>query len=254
QLDELRLTIPRIIQPLRTSHSTPAALYQDFRQSALGATNGLKKFRLAWDSEETQNIFEHTKDSQRANMDLSASAGVSMYGWVDTVENEQKANSIGSNSIELEKEDRVAVLDENENVAAIVDAFKKEHPKYRITLEAEDQIINIFFKVPTLLMTFRIIRKKESNGRYKLDAECMGKSNLFPSITRCLASRPRANDLKFLLDMIAAYTDSRRAICAKCNKLLDGSALTPAARRSKQVENSNGSNDTIWEAFHEGCL
>ncbi|OCL03803.1 hypothetical protein AOQ84DRAFT_381249 [Glonium stellatum] len=208
----------------------------------------LHGFKAAWQSQETQSILEHTKESQKADPDLSACVRVPKYGWVDILDNEKEAGAV-------EKGDQIAMLNNEEvDITGIVDAFKHEHPKFKVNIEADNQLINIMFRLPTLLMRFRVLRRKETNGNYKLDAECVGKMPLFPAITRCLASRPRPNDLKYLLDMIAAYTNTRRASCAKCTRLVDSSGMTPAARRSKRVESPEGASNLVWEALHERCL
>jgi hypothetical protein len=49
------------------------------------------------------------------------------------------------------------------------------------------------------MLKFQINVKREANGRHKLNAECLGTKELFLAITRCIASRPQANDLKYLL-------------------------------------------------------
>lgn len=54
--------------------------------------------------------------------------------------------------------------------------------------------------------------------------------------------------------MIVAYKTVKGTSCAKCGKLLDDTALIPTARRSKQVMGANEAQETVWEAFHEGCL
>jgi hypothetical protein len=54
--------------------------------------------------------------------------------------------------------------------------------------------------------------------------------------------------------MITAYKTVKGSSCAKCGSLLDGRALTPTARRSKQVVAANDTTDTVWQAFHESCL
>lgn len=54
--------------------------------------------------------------------------------------------------------------------------------------------------------------------------------------------------------MIIAYKTVKGTSCAKCGKLLDDTTLIPTARRSKQVAGANDSSETVWEAFHEGCL
>lgn len=54
--------------------------------------------------------------------------------------------------------------------------------------------------------------------------------------------------------MVIAYKTVKGNSCAKCGKLLDNAALTPTARRSKQVIGANETLEGVWEAFHEGCL
>lgn len=54
--------------------------------------------------------------------------------------------------------------------------------------------------------------------------------------------------------MIAAYKTVKGSTCAKCEKLLDSSAEIPTARRRKELTDDNGATETIWEAFHEGCI
>jgi uncharacterized Zn finger protein len=54
--------------------------------------------------------------------------------------------------------------------------------------------------------------------------------------------------------MIAAYKTVKGVSCTKCGKMLDDATLTPTARRSKQITSANDSSETVWEAWHEGCL
>lgn len=157
QLDELRLTIPRIIQPLRTAHTTPAAFYADFRQAAVGANKNISKFKVVWQSQETQSIFEHAKESQKTDPDLSACVRVPKYGWVDTLENEKEAAGA------IEKEDQVMMLKNEElDITGIVDAFKHEHPKFKVNLEADNQLIHITD------ITHEISRCSKKRGKRKL--------------------------------------------------------------------------------------
>jgi hypothetical protein len=54
--------------------------------------------------------------------------------------------------------------------------------------------------------------------------------------------------------MIAAYKDVRTAACSQCGKMLDDTAMTPAARRLKEAADSGSEKPAEWQAFHEGCL
>lgn len=110
------------------------------------------------------------------------------------------------------------------------------------------------FQVPLMVLKFKVVSNIDSDNNATFDVECLGNVPLCSAISRCIASRPRPNHLPHLLDMIAAYTNARTAKCAKCGKLLDRAALSPAARRSKQSTSIDESQKTVWEPFHEGCL
>jgi hypothetical protein len=57
---------------------------------------------------------------------------------VDTLENEKEAAGA------IEKEDQVMMLKNEElDITGIVDAFKHEHPKFKVNLEADNQLIHV---------------------------------------------------------------------------------------------------------------
>ncbi|KAF2191022.1 hypothetical protein K469DRAFT_558517 [Zopfia rhizophila CBS 207.26] len=251
-LDNIRFTIPRMVHPFNSNLSSPAALFQAFKQATVGSQNDIKSFRVKWQSSEIQSIFDRARESQTTNSDLTASAQVPKYGWLESELAEKAAGKTMKAKTAKMENSNVELT--NEYVAQLVDDFKKKNPKSNISIDDNNQVLNISLRAGALVLRFRVVIQREANGWHKLDATCLGKMKLFPAITNCISSRPRANDLKYLLDMIAAYKDTRQAICAKCSRLLDNSALTPAARRSKQVGNANENAQTVWEAFHEGCL
>jgi hypothetical protein len=49
------------------------------------------------------------------------------------------------------------------------------------------------------MLKFRIGIEREANGQHKLNVECLGTTEPFLAITRCMASRPNADDLRYLL-------------------------------------------------------
>jgi hypothetical protein len=51
----------------------------------------------------------------------------------------------------------------------------------------------------SLMLDFHINIEQEANDRHKINAECLGTVEPFASISRCVKSRPQANDLKQLL-------------------------------------------------------
>lgn len=49
------------------------------------------------------------------------------------------------------------------------------------------------------MLKFRVTIEREANGRHKLNADCLGTTESCLAITRCIASRPNKNDLRYLL-------------------------------------------------------
>ncbi|ORY14804.1 hypothetical protein BCR34DRAFT_478993 [Clohesyomyces aquaticus] len=253
QLDNLRLAIPRIIEPFSSEQATSTDVFKGFKQALIGSQNDLKSFRVQWHTPEYQSILVHARKSYSANPDLSASAQVPRYGWIQSEIAEKKA--LAGNLSGLEEPQEIATGLGKEDIALILDEFCNTYPDIRVGMKDDNHEIMIKFEVDDLRLKFRVTIDTQANGgRHNLNAECLGTNKLFPVMTRCISTRPYANDLKYLLDMIAAYKTVKSTTCAKCSRLNDGSALIPVARRSKQNKESGGNTETVWEAFHESCL
>ncbi|KAF2205003.1 hypothetical protein GQ43DRAFT_363352 [Delitschia confertaspora ATCC 74209] len=248
QLEETRLAIPRVLQTLHTSHSNPVAFYKDFKQAAVGATNDLKAFRSQWQSQETQSIFEHARGSLASNADLSSSPEIPKWGWIEASLHDKELPGKPSKD-DLDDSNYSLTSDA---ISETVAKFTEENNKLSVRFYG-NQRIKIKLKAGFQRHHFLVTVDEDANGRRKLRAECLGNSTKQMAVTRSLASRPRANDLRYLLDMIAAYTNMNQ-VCAKCSRRVDGSAMTPPARRSRQVDDPNGNPMTVWENFHEDCL
>ncbi|KAF2086581.1 hypothetical protein K490DRAFT_43612 [Saccharata proteae CBS 121410] len=253
QLDELRMTIPSLITPLRTYHESPESLHRDFKHTVIAAHRRLNNFGKTWKSEATQEILARARESRQTDPDLSPGANVPRYGWVDTVAEEKKPSD-GAGTQGMEGFKAVAAKHESLDVKSIIDAYTKAHPKFKVDLGEPSRKITILFKVPSLILKFVIGYIQDAEGTSVSSVECPGTMGLFPAITRCLATRPNPRSLEYLLEMIAAYTDTRKAPCAKCGKLLDRNALTPAARRSEITKDADGDDTTTWRPIHEACL
>lgn len=253
QLDDLRLTIPRIVAPLTTPHTRSTAFYAHFKQAAVGATVGLKAFRSRWQSPEIQSIFEHAKRSYISDADLGSSAQVPKYGWAESISSRREVINRNTKEDAAGMDDPPAHLTADD-VSRIVAEFKQEHRRIATVTDNDGHRIQLSLDVGHTTLKFRVAIVKDTNARFRLNAECLGSDKLSMAITRCVSSRPRANDLRYLLDMVAAYKGKGPLSCAKCSRHLDASGLTPAARRSKQGVNPSGSPMTIWEPFHEQCI
>lgn len=63
----------------------------------------------------------------------------------------------------------------------------------------------IQFVSGSALLKFHVVIEREANGRHKLSAECLGMAEPCLATTRCLASRPHANDLRHLLVCLTGH-------------------------------------------------
>jgi hypothetical protein len=150
-------------------------------------------------------------------------------------------------------EDHSNILD-NETISRVVAEVQGIQPNIKLQAQNNNRCIIAQFVANSMRLTFKINIDRESDTRPQISAECSGTSEPFLSITRCISSRPNPQDLAYLLNMIVAYKTVKGISCAKCGKLLDDTALIPTARRSRQVTGANEAVETVWEAFHEGCL
>ncbi|KAI2475355.1 Med27 domain containing protein [Pyrenophora tritici-repentis] len=247
QINDLRLAIPRIIEPL---HRRPSPItWKLYSQGLETSSKGLAAFKEQWSETEMQNILNHAKESFKGNPDLTESVSVPSHGWVERERKAKKSTKTKSEHVE----DAGAILTDEE-ISRIVIEFRKSHPNLKLETTDDNTSISTRFVSGPVTLRFHVGIEREANGRHKLNAECLGTREPFLAITRCLGSRPHANDLKHILDMIAAYKTIKGTSCAKCGKLLDDAALVPTARRSKQVAAANETQETIWEALHESCL
>lgn len=246
QIDDLRLAIPRIIEPFHLpAKPSTFKLYAD---GVMSAQNGVKELHEAWRDPEMEKIFEHTKKSQSANADFSAATSVPDHGWVAREKRERKSRD-GARSEPVER----TVSLTHEDIASAVLELQKSQPAVKLTLLEDKESISIHFVTNGAKLDFRVHIERDANGAHDLTAECLGNTELSRAITRCIASRPQPQDLKYLLDMIVAYKLVKGASCAKCAKFLDQAAMAPAARRIQQGSESE-TGGVVWDAFHERCL
>ncbi|KAF2828356.1 hypothetical protein CC86DRAFT_192264 [Ophiobolus disseminans] len=246
QIDDLRLALPRVIEPF---HQPPnPRMFKLYVQGVVGSQNGIKTLREEWKSSETQTMFEHTKKSLTANPDLSASTSIPSHGWT---ERERKERESRKNKHD-ESSDEVTLT--NEEVTRLISEVQKAWPNLHVDTRDDNHIISVQFVHESVKLKFRVTIERDANGRHTLNGKCLGTTEPFLTITRCIASRPQASDLKYLLNMVAAYTNVKSKECAKCEKIFDNTMSTPMARRSRQIVAADGTTETRWEAFHESCL
>ncbi|CBX99833.1 hypothetical protein LEMA_P074220.1 [Plenodomus lingam JN3] len=226
QIDDLRLAIPQIVEPFHQPFTSTT--FKQYAQGAMSSQNGIKSLNEQWNSLENQKTFEHVRKSYATNSDLSASTTIPSYGWQERARsNTDPVQNVHSDVIE----ENCAVLSDKD-VSRIIVEFQKKRPDIKLETQDDDQTILMYFISTSKKLEFRIVIERDANGRHKLAADCLGPKELLQAITRCIASRPNANDLEYLLDMLAAYKTMKPPSCAKCAKILDQTMLPPTARRS----------------------
>ncbi|KAL6705733.1 hypothetical protein ACN47E_006370 [Coniothyrium glycines] len=247
QINGLRRAIPRIIEPFH-SPTTPTT-FKVYAHSLFSSQNNIKSLHDQWKQPRMQATFEHVKESYGTNPDLSKAILTPQYGWVERDKKARGAKKTAGDDTEV-----VCASLTEDDVSRIVADFQKTYPNMKFdTLNNNSSIFTRFIS-GSMKLQFSINIEREVNGRHKLVAECQGTAEPFLTISKCISSRPKPHDLKYLLDMIVAYKTVKGLLCAKCGQLLDNSMLNPLARRSRITASAVEAPEVVWEAFHENCL
>ncbi|KAF2145066.1 uncharacterized protein K452DRAFT_295621 [Aplosporella prunicola CBS 121167] len=93
QLDEVRLVIPALVEPLKVPRDTPRELFLDFKQTAIGVSKRMQNFDRTWKAQETQSILAYARQRQKADPDLDQGRDVLRYGWLNDAVKENKVQS-----------------------------------------------------------------------------------------------------------------------------------------------------------------
>lgn len=134
QVDNLRLAIPRIIEPFhRPANPLTFKLYA---QGVIDSQTGVRNLNQDWRAPETQNIFDHTGKSHAANADLSASTSAPDYGWVERERKNLKSLAGGQ-----EESAETSLSLSSADVARIVEDFKTAHPNIRLDSQNENHLL-----------------------------------------------------------------------------------------------------------------
>lgn len=216
QIDNLRLAIPRIIEPFH--RPTNPTTFKQYAQGVIGSQNGIKNLSEQWKSPEIQDTFDHIKKSFAANADLSACSSIPSYGWC---ERERHIRETKQSKKSDDAEDYNTSLT-YEDVPRILVEFQKAHPKIKLETQEDNGSISvrhphrlhayeltcrqIQFVSGSVKFKFLVNLEREASDRHKITAECSGRKEPLLAITRCIASRPKANDLGYLLVRTRADT------------------------------------------------
>lgn len=108
-------------------------MFRAFKQGVIGSQNEIKSFRNQWHDQDTQAIFDHARKSMGQNPDLSASAQVQQYGWIEKESREKEAALLRKDGAQEAEEAQVALT--QEDISRILDDFHKTYPNLNLTTE-----------------------------------------------------------------------------------------------------------------------
>ena len=147
QIDEVRLSIPRIVQTLVGNHQTPQHLFWEFKSTINNSRKRLGEFEGTWNSARTQNILAHARESQKANADLRAGYSMPRYGWLD--ENYvPEVIEIPEVPIRPVKEEIVpdpsdGTVKSEARIFEMVDEYKKKHSSFNVDQDKENKTFKV---------------------------------------------------------------------------------------------------------------
>jgi hypothetical protein len=137
KIDDLRLAIPRIIEPFQRPPS--AGMFNQYAQGVQGCQNDIKSLHGQWRSPEIQAMFEHTRKSLAANTDLSASSAMPAHGWTEREKKERESQK--NNCSESTDDGSTALTDDD--VARIVTDFQKSNPSMKLEMSDDGRTMTV---------------------------------------------------------------------------------------------------------------
>lgn len=171
-------------------------MFHAFKDSLIKAQRDMKTFRTQWQSLEAQKLFEHARKSAVANPDLSAGAKIQKYGWI---EKEKRQKNAVEKHADVEESVNVGAPLTKDEREKILGNWKMANPHLNVEEREEGTALLISFNADSVRYRFRLSIPDGSDTTQAIKTECEGKGEPFTAVTRCMASRPNANDFKYLL-------------------------------------------------------
>jgi len=110
------MTIPTMLAPLSHAQPSPAALFSEFSESTLTASEEVKDFVTFFSDESTRTVLERARESRVANSD-----GLVAWKAVEHPPEMREEKREESRGVDTVKEDEEGV---DEDVVAVVDGIK----------------------------------------------------------------------------------------------------------------------------------
>ena len=133
----LRLSLPRVMEVLTSQSFSGAAMFNTYKKNVVDSQKGINSLRTQWHSQEIQSIFEHTTQSLSKDDDLTPSAKIERWGWVDNQTKEKEAAIRKSDGIQKPEDTFINLT--NEDVMREIQGFQTAHPNIKILTKDDNQ-------------------------------------------------------------------------------------------------------------------
>jgi hypothetical protein len=144
--------------------------------------------------------------------------------------------------------------EENEDVQAVITAFKEANPTIKINALQDNIPLPLDFQVNDL--RFRISQQEDSESRktYHVSQQPdKNPSELNTSVLQYLESIGPQRNLAPLLSMLASYQNMQSRHCDACHDIFDNDLAYPIVRKRKSMEAKDVKlADEQWLAYHKG--
>ncbi|KAI9820241.1 MAG: hypothetical protein M1827_005863 [Pycnora praestabilis] len=249
QLRSLRTTIPRMIRPLTSPHSSPEELYNDFANAAGSAAKEVQAFRYYMEDEASRSVLQQADTSRKEMPDgINAWRVTDHPDWLDRderhVEVDGKGVDVQIDAVNIEAE---------QDTGKILEQFREAHPTMKVNFEGDTNSITLYLPPPARIH-FHVTQQPSASGKSSYLVSTKESTHLHKAILRGIETRPMPNNLSYLLELLASYTNIKSMPCIKCSKLLDTKPQFATIRRKNETSSVAGTGETSWKAYHEGCV
>jgi hypothetical protein len=252
QVHDLRGLLPdKLLKPTRLaldrpSGTGPGQLAAYLMKAANDGTAEISRFKKNFRNEQMQDLWQKTGAASfpqgRDAWTRDYIALVKPNGQDDAVE-KREAPPVNVESNE-----------ENEDVQAVITAFKEANPTIKINALQDNIPLPLDFQVNDL--RFRISQQEDSESRktYHVSQQPdKNPSELNTSVLQYLESIGPQRNLAPLLSMLASYQNMQSRHCDACHDIFDNDLAYPIVRKRKSMEAKDVKlADEQWLAYHKG--
>ena len=125
------------MEVLTSQSFSGAAMFNTYKKNVVESQKGINSLRSQWHSQEFRSIFEHTTQSLSKDDDLTPSAKIERWGWVDNQIKEKEAAKRKSDGVQ--KPEDMFINLTNEDVTREIQEFQTAHSNVKILTKDDNQ-------------------------------------------------------------------------------------------------------------------